>query len=99
MMGSIGFSRVRTAELLTLSRPEQSKFHRAMSDSSQILFETALRDVPPPLRTTVENAWQALIPSLPALREAAPDREWLSALARVFATSDFAARSCVQQPA
>ena len=69
-----------------------------MSDSSQTLFETALRDVPPPLRTTVENAWQALIPSLPALREAAPGHEWLSALARVFATSDFVARSCAQQP-
>ncbi len=69
-----------------------------MPDSPHVLYESALNDVPAPLRAIVENAWQALAPSLPALRKAAPDLEWLKALPRVFAASDFVARGCVREP-
>jgi glutamate-ammonia-ligase adenylyltransferase len=98
MMVSIGFSRITTAELLTLSRPEQSKTLRAMSDSAHARFETALAEVPAPLRAAVENHWQVLAPHLPALLAASPGHEWLGRLPRVFAASDFAAQACAQQP-
>ncbi len=69
-----------------------------MSDSAHARFETALAEVPAPLRAAVANHWQALAPQLPALLAASPGHEWLGRLPRVFAASDFAAQACAQQP-
>ena len=69
-----------------------------MSDSAHARFETALAEVPAPLRAAVANHWQALAPHLPALLAASSGHEWLGRLPRVFAASDFAAQACAQQP-
>ena len=66
-----------------------------MPDSAQQLFDAALTAVPEPLRSHVSARWRELAPSLTSLR---PEK-WLETLPRVFATSDFVALSCVQQPA
>ncbi len=66
-----------------------------MSDSAQQPFGAALTAVPEPLRHQVSARWQELAPSLATL----PPEKWLATLPRVFAASDFVARSCVQQPA
>ena len=65
-----------------------------MSDSPHVLFETALKQVPAPLRAPVENAWETLA----VLSGTTPDRAWLKALPRVLAASDFVARACVREP-
>ena len=65
-----------------------------MPDSPHVLFETALKQVPAPLRAPVENAWETLA----ALSGTTPDRTWLKALPRVLAASDFVARACVRDP-
>ena len=66
-----------------------------MSDSVQQPFDAALTAVPEPLRHQVSARWHDLAPSLATL----PPEKWLETLPRVFAASDFVARSCVQQPA
>ena len=66
-----------------------------MSDSVQQPYDAALMAVPESLRGQVSARWQELAPSLATL----PPGKWLATLPRVFATSDFVARSCVQQPA
>jgi len=66
-----------------------------MPDSAQQLFDAALTAVPEPLRHQVSARWHELASSLATLR---PEK-WIETLPRVFATSDFVALSCVQQPA
>jgi glutamate-ammonia-ligase adenylyltransferase len=66
-----------------------------MPDSAQQAFDAALTAVPEPLRPQVSVRWQELAPSLATL----PPGKWLETLPRVFAVSDFVARSGVQQPA
>ncbi|MBI3571095.1 MAG: bifunctional [glutamate--ammonia ligase]-adenylyl-L-tyrosine phosphorylase/[glutamate--ammonia-ligase] adenylyltransferase, partial [Gammaproteobacteria bacterium] len=65
-----------------------------MSNFAHVLFETALKAVPAPLRAPVENAWQALA----ALSEVTSDHTWLKVLPRVLAASDFVTRACVREP-
>jgi len=69
-----------------------------MPDPARARFQTAFHAVPAPLRAPVEHAWQALAPHLPELLAASAALEWLGALPRVFAASDFVARACAQQP-
>ncbi len=69
-----------------------------MPDSARARFQVAFNKVPEPLRAPVEHAWQALALHLPALLEASPAQEWLDALPRVFAASDFVARLCERNP-
>ncbi len=66
-----------------------------MPDSAQQPFDAALTAVPEPLRHQVSARWHELAPSLATLQ---PEK-WLATLPRVFAASDFVARSGVQQPA
>jgi glutamate-ammonia-ligase adenylyltransferase len=70
-----------------------------MSDAAHARFQTAFHAVPAPLRAPVERAWQTLAPHLPDLLQATSAREWLDALPRVFAASDFVARACAREPA
>ncbi len=69
-----------------------------MSDSARARFHAAFNEVPEPLRAPVEHAWLALALRLPDLIAASAAHEWLDALPRAFAASDFVARSCAQQP-
>ena len=68
-----------------------------MSDSVHQPFDAALTAVPEPLRHQVSARWHELAPSLATL-QLQPEK-WLETLPRVFAASDFVARSCVQQAA
>ncbi len=66
----------------------------AMNNSVQQIFDAALAAIPAPLRGQVSAYWQELAPHVTAL----PPGKWLETLPRVFAASEFVARSCVQQP-
>ena len=66
-----------------------------MLGSPQQTFDAALAAIPEPLRGPVSAHWRELAPHLTDL--ASGPR--LETLPRVFAASDFVARSCVQQPA
>ena len=65
-----------------------------MPDSAQQPFDAALDAIPEALRGRVSAHWRELAPHLTDL----PSGEWLKTLPRVFAASEFVARSCVQQP-
>ncbi len=69
-----------------------------MPDSARARFQTAFNQLPEPLRAPVEHAWQTLASHLPELLGATASREWLDALPRVFAASDFVARACAREP-
>jgi glutamate-ammonia-ligase adenylyltransferase len=68
-----------------------------MTDSAQHLFDLAQEKIPLPLRAAVDQAWHGLREQLARLPVdgAAP---WVPELPRVFAASDFVARTCVQHP-
>ena len=57
-------------------------------------MNAALAAVPQPLRARVEGQWRELAPHLADLQPG----EWLAALPRVFAGSDFVAHACAQRP-
>ncbi|MHB8742218.1 MAG: bifunctional [glutamate--ammonia ligase]-adenylyl-L-tyrosine phosphorylase/[glutamate--ammonia-ligase] adenylyltransferase [Sulfuricaulis sp.] len=68
-----------------------------MTDSAQQLFDLALEKIPMALRSGIERYWLGVREPLARLaRERADD--WPAALAKVFAGSDFVARTCVQHP-
>ncbi len=68
-----------------------------MTDSAQHHFDLAQEKIPLPLRAGVGNYWHALREQLAHLLRR--DYEaWVPVLPRVFASSDFAARLCVQHP-
>ncbi len=65
-----------------------------MPDSRLQTFSAELATIPTPLRGPVVAYWQDL-----ALHVAEfPSGKWLETLPRVFAASEFVARSCLQQP-
>ena len=66
-----------------------------MPGSAQQTFDVALAAVPEPLRGPVSARWQELVSDLTNL----PAGPWLETLPRVFASSEFVSRHCVQQPA
>ncbi len=69
-----------------------------MTDSAQHLFDLAQEKIPIPLRAAVESYWHGLREQL--LRLPPENAEtWLPVLPKVFAVSDFVARSCAQHPA
>lgn len=68
-----------------------------MTESAQHLFDLAQEKIPIPLRSGVENYWHGLREQLARLPHEGADA-WLAALAKVFATSDFVAHTCVQHP-
>jgi len=57
-------------------------------------IEAALAALPETLREQASTPWQELAPRLTDL----PPGAWLDTLPRVFATSDFVARRCIQYP-
>lgn len=69
----------------------------AMTDSAQHLFDLAQDKIPIPLRSGVENYWHGLRAQLARLSQAGAET-WLPALPKVFAGSNFVARTCVQYP-
>ena len=68
-----------------------------MLESAQRLFDSAQQRLPGTLRATAERYWHSLREQLPRFPHADLER-WVPALPRVFATSDFVARHCVQTP-
>ncbi|MCR4347757.1 MAG: bifunctional [glutamate--ammonia ligase]-adenylyl-L-tyrosine phosphorylase/[glutamate--ammonia-ligase] adenylyltransferase [Sulfuricaulis sp.] len=66
-----------------------------MNNSAKQTFDVALAAIPEPLRAQVSAHWQELAPEVAQL----PPGKWLETLPRVFATSEFVARACVQQSA
>jgi glutamate-ammonia-ligase adenylyltransferase len=76
-----------------------------MTDAAQQLFDLAEARLPVALRPLAERHWRAFRDHLPRLLpaydmrgQAAADSAWLAALPRVFACSDFVARTCAQHP-
>jgi glutamate-ammonia-ligase adenylyltransferase len=72
-------------------------FVSTMKDSAQHLFDIAQEKIPISLRPAVESAWRSFRDHLPRFPHAGAE-SWLSALPRVFATSDYVARHCIQHP-
>lgn len=58
----------------------------------------ALTAVPTELAKPAEAQWQSLAPHISGRRFSAEANEWLAALPRVFALSEFVAHACVQHP-
>lgn len=67
-------------------------------ESAQHLFDLAQAKIPARLRPYVENQWRALRDRLRELPPAGIEK-WVPMLPRVFAASEFAARTCAQHPA
>ncbi len=68
-----------------------------MTDSAQHLFDLAQEKIPLPLRAGVENYWHGVRETLLRL-PADGATPWVAELPRVFATSEFVARTCAQHP-
>ncbi len=69
-----------------------------MPGAAQVLVAGQLEKLPPQLRAEVERYWSDFAPALPALLACSADRQWLESLPRVWAGSEFVARTCLAQP-
>jgi len=68
-----------------------------MLESAQRLFDGAQQRLPIPLRAVSEPYWHSLREQLARFPHDNPE-QWVPALPRVFAGSDFVARHCIQAP-
>ncbi len=71
-----------------------------MARTADEIFRASLAALPEPLRPRVQALWQAFVAAQPwTFWQGAPARACLERLARVWACSEFVARTCTQQPA